>query len=126
MRQAGEFLRKTPAESGWRILVVDSVDEMNIHSANALLKILEEPPKQTLLLLINHVAKKLLPTIRSRCCTVKFRTLETKKIEVFLKQQRPDLKNEEIKSISCTFSRLPWWSDTFSRPRRNNLIQAND
>lgn len=107
VRQAGEFLRKTPAESGWRILVVDSVDEMNIHSANALLKILEEPPKQTLLLLINHVAKKLLPTIRSRCCTVKFRTLETKKIEVFLKQQRPDLKNEEINQLAVLSQGCP-------------------
>ena len=107
VRRAGEFLRKTPADGAWRILIVDSVDELNIHSANALLKILEEPPKQTLLLLINHTANRLLPTIRSRCCNLKFKSLETKKIETLLNRQRPNLKKEEVKELAVLSQGCP-------------------
>ena len=60
-------MRLTAAEGGWRIVIVDGADEMNRNAANALLKILEEPPRQALLLLVSHSPGRLLPTIRSRC-----------------------------------------------------------
>ena len=63
-RAVGAFLRLTPAEGGWRIVVVDAADELNRNSANALLKVLEEPPRQALLLLVAHAPGSLLPTIR--------------------------------------------------------------
>ncbi|MGH7092569.1 MAG: DNA polymerase III subunit delta', partial [Stellaceae bacterium] len=63
-REIGGFLRLTPAEGGWRVVIVDGADAMNRNAANALLKILEEPPRQTLLLLVAHSAGRLLPTIR--------------------------------------------------------------
>jgi DNA polymerase-3 subunit delta' len=66
-REIGAFLRLTPAEGGWRVVVVDGADEMNRNAANSLLKILEEPPRRTLLLLVAHSPGRLLPTIRSRC-----------------------------------------------------------
>src|SRR5581483_7887541 len=66
-REIAAFLRLTPAEGGWRVVVVDGADEMNRNAANALLKILEEPPRQTLLILVAHSPGRLLPTIRSRC-----------------------------------------------------------
>ncbi len=66
-REIGAFLRLTAAEGGWRVVVVDGADEMNRNAANSLLKILEEPPRQTLLILVAHSPGKLLPTIRSRC-----------------------------------------------------------
>src|ERR1700688_1149105 len=66
-RAIGTFLRLTPAEGGWRVVIVDGADEMNRNAANALLKILEEPPQQALLLLVAHSPGRLLPTIRSRC-----------------------------------------------------------
>jgi DNA polymerase-3 subunit delta' len=67
VRDVGEFLSLTPAEGGWRIVVIDAADEMNRSAANALLKNLEEPPRRSLLLLLAHNRGRLLPTIRSRC-----------------------------------------------------------
>ena len=66
-REIGEFLRLTAAEEGWRVVVVDGAEEMNRNAANAVLKILEEPPSRALLLLVSHSPGRLLPTIRSRC-----------------------------------------------------------
>src|SRR5205814_6509761 len=65
-REISAFLRLTPAEGGWRVVIVDGADEMNRNAANALLKILEEPPQRALLLLVAHSPGRLLPTIRSR------------------------------------------------------------
>jgi DNA polymerase-3 subunit delta' len=67
VREIGTFLHLTPAEGGWRIVIIDGADAMNRNAGNALLKILEEPPRRTLLLLFAHSPGKLLPTIRSRC-----------------------------------------------------------
>ncbi len=67
VRALGEFLRLTPAEGGWRVAIVDCADEMNPHAANAVLKVLEEPPARAVLLLVSHSPGRLLPTIRSRC-----------------------------------------------------------
>ena len=75
VRGVGNFLRLTPAEGGWRIVVVDAADDLNRNAANALLKILEEPPRQSLLLLICHAPGRLLPTIRSRCQVLAVRKL---------------------------------------------------
>ena len=66
-REIAAFFRLTAAEEGWRIVIVDGAEEMNRNAANAVLKILEEPPARALLLLVSHNAGRLLPTIRSRC-----------------------------------------------------------
>src|SRR5712691_11401764 len=66
-REIAGFFRLTAAEEGWRIVIVDGAEEMNRNAANALLKILEEPPRRALLLLVSHSPGRLLPTIRSRC-----------------------------------------------------------
>ena len=63
-REIAAFLRLTAAEGGWRVVIVDGADEMNRNAANALLKILEEPPRHALLLLVAHSPGRLLPTIR--------------------------------------------------------------
>jgi DNA polymerase-3 subunit delta' len=62
-----EFFRLTPGAGGWRVAIIDAVDELNRHSANALLKILEEPPTRALILLVSHAPGRALATIRSRC-----------------------------------------------------------
>jgi DNA polymerase-3 subunit delta' len=61
------FFRSTPAFGGWRVAIVDSIDEMNRNSTNALLKVLEEPPARSLFLILAHQPGQVLPTIRSRC-----------------------------------------------------------
>jgi len=61
------FLHLTPAEGGWRVVIVDGAEDLNAQSANALLKVLEEPPARAVLILVCSAAGRLLPTIRSRC-----------------------------------------------------------
>ncbi len=67
VRKTQSFYGMTAGGGGWRITIVDSADDMNRNAANALLKVLEEPPKRSLFFLISHEAGRLLPTIRSRC-----------------------------------------------------------
>lgn len=67
VRKLGAFFGLSSIDGGRRIVIVDSIDDMNASAANALLKVLEEPPKNALLLLISHAPARLLPTIRSRC-----------------------------------------------------------
>ncbi len=58
--------------AGWRVGVIDALDEMNVSGMNALLKTLEEPPHNALLILISHASQPILPTIRSRCQILRF------------------------------------------------------
>ena len=74
-RSIGRFFSLKPALGGWRIVIVDSVDELNAFGSNALLKTLEEPPKNALLILISHGEVPVLPTIKSRCRRLSFKTL---------------------------------------------------
>jgi DNA polymerase-3 subunit delta' len=66
-RRATSFLQTTSAQGGWKMLIVDVADELNRSAANALLKIIEEPPDRSLVLLVAHAPARLVPTIRSRC-----------------------------------------------------------
>lgn len=66
-RKGLDVFNKTAAFGGYRIVIVDCCDEMNAHSANSLLKTLEEPPDKSLFLLVVHRPGATLPTIRSRC-----------------------------------------------------------
>jgi DNA polymerase III subunit delta' len=66
-RKLKSFFTLTAPDGGWRVALVDASDEMNPAAANALLKILEEPPEKTLIILVCHQPLALLPTIRSRC-----------------------------------------------------------
>jgi DNA polymerase III subunit delta' len=69
------FFGSTAAADGWRVCIVDTVDELNPNAANALLKTLEEPPRQSLFLLISHAPGRVLPTILSRCRRLPLRPL---------------------------------------------------
>jgi DNA polymerase-3 subunit delta' len=76
-RETISFFGSTAAVEGWRVCIVDTVDELNPNAANALLKILEEPPQQSLFLLISHAPARVLPTILSRCRRLALRPLAT-------------------------------------------------
>ena len=67
VRRLNQFLQLSATDGGRRVVILDCADEMNVQAANALLKMLEEPPARTTLLLISHQPSRLLPTIRSRC-----------------------------------------------------------
>ena len=66
-RGIAPFLHLSAPDGGRRVIIIDAADEMNVEAANALLKLLEEPPARTVLLLVAHQPWRLLPTIRSRC-----------------------------------------------------------
>jgi len=74
-RETISFFGSTAAVEGWRVCIVDTVDELNPNAANALLKVLEEPPKQSLFLLVSHAPARALPTILSRCRKLPLRPL---------------------------------------------------
>ena len=84
VRKLGHFLSMSAAEGGRRVVILDAADEMNTQAANALLKMLEEPPKLTTFLLIAHQPQGLLPTIRSRCRELRLNTLEANDIAAAL------------------------------------------
>ena len=76
-RETISFFGSTAAVEGWRVCIVDTVDELNPNAANALLKILEEPPKQSLFLLVSHAPARALLTILSRCRKLPLRPLSS-------------------------------------------------
>ena len=75
VRRTVSFFGSTAGEGGWRIAIVDAVDDLQREGANALLKVLEEPPARTMLLLVSHAPGRELPTIRSRCRRLLLRPL---------------------------------------------------
>jgi DNA polymerase-3 subunit delta' len=95
VRAAVEFLALTPAEGGWRVVVVDGAEHLNRNAANALLKILEEPPKQAVLLLVCAAPGRLLPTIRSRCRRLRLGALDAADMDSLLQAALPELPAAE-------------------------------
>ncbi|MBZ9654832.1 DNA polymerase III subunit delta' [Phyllobacterium lublinensis] len=75
IRRVTHFLNRTAHDGSWRVVIIDPADDMNRNAANALLKTLEEPPQRTLFILISHSSGRLLPTIRSRCQSIRFEPL---------------------------------------------------
>ncbi len=90
-RGVADFLRLTPAEGGWRLVVVDGAEHLNRNAANALLKVLEEPPPRAVLLLTCASPGRLLPTIRSRCRRLRLGELGPADMERVLARCLPDM-----------------------------------
>jgi DNA polymerase-3 subunit delta' len=100
VRGIGGFLRLTPAEGGWRVVVVDGADDMNPNAANAILKVLEEPPQRALLLLVSHAPGRLLATIRSRCCRLTLAPLGDDAVVQLLGRAFPDLPATDATTLA--------------------------
>ena len=104
VRRAVSFFGSTAAMGGWRIAIVDSVDELNANGANALLKMLEEPPQHSLFLLISHAPGRLLATIRSRCRRFLLRPLadaDVVKAVESVADEIPDLDRVRIREAAA-------------------------
>src|SRR6266404_1560855 len=95
VRELGAFMHMTPAMGQWRVAIVDAADEMNRNSANAVLKILEEPPPNAVLLIVAHAPGRLLPTIRSRCRRLVLQPLSDEIVVRLLGDYAPGVKEEE-------------------------------
>lgn len=90
VRTLRDFFGMSAAEGGRRVVIVDAADEMNPNAANAILKVLEEPPSGAVLLLIAHQPSRLLPTIRSRCRELRLSALRPDAMQAALAQALGD------------------------------------
>jgi DNA polymerase-3 subunit delta' len=95
VRRLAGFFGMTSGAGGWRVALVDTADDMNDNAANALLKILEEPPQRAILLLLANAPGRLLPTIRSRCRRLDLRPLDDATTEKALAELLPSMKAAE-------------------------------
>lgn len=99
VRSLSELFDLSPAMSQWRVAVIDTVDELEPSGANALLKILEEPPPNSLFFLVSHAPGRLLPTIRSRCRRLDFQKLSDDAMTSILEKQAPEAGAAERQKI---------------------------
>ena len=95
VRELAGLFATHPSMGDWRTVVIDSIDDMETSAANALLKMLEEPPAKTLFFLVSHAPGRLLPTIRSRCRRLDFTALADDAMTSGLEQERPDDREKE-------------------------------
>lgn len=105
VRKTVRFFGSTAGENTWRVCIVDPADDLNGNAANALLKILEEPPERTVFFLVSHAPGRLLPTIRSRCRRLSFAPLEEPELSAALiGLEICDPDNAERLGLACTGS----------------------
>ncbi|MEP6341860.1 MAG: DNA polymerase III subunit delta' [Maricaulaceae bacterium] len=102
-RKLRDFLIQKPSETGWRVVIIDSMDEMNRNAENAILKSLEEPPEKTMFFLLSSTPGRLLPTIRSRCVSLSLRAVEPKQIQSWVRNR--DDYSDEIRDAAVKLSR---------------------
>lgn len=93
------FFSVTPSLSPRRAIVIDAIDDLEAPAANALLKNLEEPPADTLFLLISHAPARLLPTIRSRCRLLRFSPLGAGEMSRILRRLAPSVGDDDIAAL---------------------------
>jgi DNA polymerase-3 subunit delta' len=99
IRRLADFFNMTSGAGGWRVAIVDTADDMNDNAANALLKMLEEPPSNAMLLLLSNTPGRLLPTIRSRCQRLDLRPLDDASLSRVLAEHLPDTTTAERASL---------------------------
>jgi DNA polymerase III subunit delta' len=100
VRRVVSFFGSTAGSGGWRIAIVDVADDLNAAGANALLKILEEPPPRCLFLILAHQPGRMLPTIRSRCRRLILGSLSTEDAAAAARLARPDLDGPLLASAA--------------------------
>jgi DNA polymerase III subunit delta' len=100
VRKLAGFFGMTSGAGGWRVGIVDTADDMTDNAANALLKMLEEPPANAMLLLLSNTPGRLLPTIRSRCQRMELRTLDDAVMDAALANFLPEMNGKERAALA--------------------------
>ncbi len=95
IRELLPFMMHKPGRGGWRVAIIDSMDEVNRNGSNALLKFLEEPPERTVLFLISSLLGRLLPTIRSRCRVARMAALDESDSLAVIRSILPDADDKQ-------------------------------
>ncbi len=103
-----EKMQMSSMSGDWRVILIDSVDELNTAASNALLKLLEEPPAKTLFLLIVHQLANVLPTVRSRARVEKMRPLSISQLRRLCDTFMPDtdVSDEMLRLANGSFGRI--------------------
>jgi|GEM_PF-4165104 len=97
-----DFFNAHRAIAPWRVVIIDSIAQVSIRSANTLLKIIEEPPPFTLIIIIAHNLEDIIPTIRSRCQIIAFGDLSLDEMHVILNQQDHQISHlSQLMKINC-------------------------
>ncbi|WP_158541636.1 AAA family ATPase [Pelagibacterium lacus] len=120
VRAMRDSLHQTRGRAGYRIAIIDAIDDCNLSSANGLLKTLEEPPAETLFIVISHKPGGMLATIRSRCQSFGLRPLADLDVASVLGRIKPELGQDDI-ARATGFAR--------GRPRRgfeSLMLEAGD
>jgi DNA polymerase-3 subunit delta' len=99
VRGLADLFDLSPAMSDWRVVIIDTVDELEPAGANALLKMLEEPPPNSIFFLVSHAPGRLLPTIRSRCRRLDFQSLDDDVMASIIEAQAPEISATERQKI---------------------------
>ncbi|MCM8556775.1 DNA polymerase III subunit delta' [Sphingomicrobium sediminis] len=99
VRELSRLFEVTASMGDWRVIIIDSADDLEASAANALLKMLEEPPEKTIFFLVAHAPGRLLPTIRSRCRRLDFDLLSDDAMTSILSQERPDDSESERSTL---------------------------
>ena len=107
VRSLQRLFATTSSYSPWRVVVIDSVDDLEPGGANALLKSLEEPPPSSLFLLVSHAPERLLPTIRSRCRLLRLGPLSREDMVAALGAALPDAPPAEIQALAAAGEGAP-------------------
>ena len=100
MQEMIKDLNFAPLSGMYKVFIIEQADTLNASSENCILKILEEPPSYAVLILLSSNPNSLLPTIRSRCRTVRFRRAGTEEIEGVLRE-RHDLSDDAVRMIAA-------------------------
>ena len=100
MSRLHSFFGMTSGAGGWRVVIIDTADDMNDNAANALLKLLEEPPARAMLLLLTNTPGRLLPTIRSRCQRLSLKPLSESQMKSELGRLLSDRDEDERTALA--------------------------
>lgn len=125
IREIKDRLKYRPFEGRWRVVIIQDAQDLRQEAGNALLKLLEEPPKQNIFLITVTEAQKLLPTIVSRCCHVRFQPLEDRWIEEHLRAtygMAGEQSQEITRLAEGSLERARWFAEEERIAHRNEIL----
>lgn len=115
-----------PSFSNRRVVLIDSIDDIEKSGANALLKSLEEPPQGTIFLLVSHSPRRLLPTIRSRCRLLRFNRLNDQDMARVIRPRLPEYNDKEMQALIASAQGAPGRAFGFAGLDIDAIDQAFD
>ena len=124
IRKLSSFMATKPGRGGWRVAVIDSMDAVNRNGANALLKLLEEPPERAMVILVASKPGRLPPTIRSRCRLVRLAPLDIGSCQSILAATLDDEESDRLAALSHLAEGAPGRGVALAESQSDDLYRA--